>query len=281
MADLYSVFHDALEKLAAGEADAVRKLMGSPYKRAYAGADDATRRVAKQLHEQIHNALKPEAENHIAPYAQQALAELRANDGFGKAAHYLHDAIHHIDHARAEQAAALTAQEAKLYEEKGALGYTASLVRRRWANTPGASAEGSPKLLEHQHQQQHTAQTAAKEEALLGMEALEEYAGIRHLNTTGRKLAVGTGATAGLGLIVHGGYNTTKALRGQKHEDSAAHPAAKEQEGTNWMRLVVGIGEMAAGAAIAYRMLTGRWGLRGPVKGMADPIMECGHGHGH
>lgn len=307
MSRLHPVFQEALEKLSSGEVDAARKLMGDPYKQAYTEADAATQEAAKKLHEQMHNALQPEAKNHIAPFAQRASAALGVENGLEQAARHLHDAMHVIDRTRAEQATALTAQEAALYKEKGVLGYAKSLMARRWGkgeNEANAVQEApvSPKGLlaapEHHdhghceghdhhhhhsedHHHGHAAKTVAKEEASLGAAALEEYAGIRHLNTTGRKLAVGAGASAGLGLIVHGGYNTAKALRGESHDSTALHPSAKEQEGTNWTRLVVGIGEMAAGAALAYRMLTGRWGLRGPVKGVADPIMECGHGHGH
>lgn len=294
MTRLQTIFTQALERLSAGDFPAMEHVLGEDYKQAYAQAgDDAARAAARHLHAQLHLAAHPAARTHIATCARQAREALEGEGGMAAAASLLHDALHQIDHQRQHQAADFTAREAALYEEKGALGYAAGLARRRWAapeegaGAPGASAhhdhaahahDPAHNACHHGHDPDHGAHHAP---AASPVDALEEYGGIRRVATAGRKLAVGAGASVGLGLVVHGGMNMMQAFSAPEEDRLRIRPPAQQEQGVNWTRLAVGTAEMAAGAALAYRMLTGRWGLRGPLKGVADPLLECSHGHHH
>lgn len=264
------------------------------------------KKCSQMLH-LLEHATLPDAKAYVQPLMTQVASALRGSQSETTVAKNAYDVLlkglSDIDHLRTSQAAALTAGEAAHYAQKGPLAYATDLAKRRWnANghilpssyTPPAAGKAASvaadALFKTNVQPCAAGCTHAPAPAptsavsLENPKALEEFGQIKLLDTPIKKLAIAAGATVGLGLVIHGGSNVISGARGE--HDPSLELAEQAQEhahhgGMNISRLVVGLAEMAAGAALVYRMLTGRMALRSPVSGKANSILSgCSHGHG-
>ena len=304
---LYSILRDALVLIEQGKFEEADTLLDTPFTEAFkAETNEAVKKAAESLHGDLHNAKLPAAHNHIQPFAKTALELLPADadnmiEAMNKAQSSMHHAMHDVDKLRTAQATALTQHEAALRKEKGFWGYNLDLVKRRFGAEDSYAGKvitlSEEAITEHSHDAGHNHDTHdhhhshgsscnhthhahdkphAKEVTLKGS-SLEEFGTIKQLNTTGRKFAFGACSAVGLGLFVHGGQNVFRAFSPVENENIEVGTLGQtHEEGVNYTRLGVGVAEALAGAALAYRMATGRLGL-GAVKGQSTNIMGCAH----
>lgn len=280
----------ALEHLAGGRVEEAQKAVSSPeFKAAFQAIKDVPTKtnVGKLLHSFEH-AFNPALAASIAPIAADALREFDAHIDKPhyaplKAVYALDGGVKRLDAARMAQAKAFTAAEAAHYAKRGPVGYAVDLIKRRW-NADGAVLHAAEEAHVHGPDCGHAHHHAPVAEVTPNPNALEEFGEIKLLRTGAQKLAVAGGAAVGLGLVVHGAKNVVSAATHHDVSDIEVPELGHEPSSggaLNWTQLAVGIGEAAVGAALAYRLLTGRAVLRAPVEGKAESLLKgCSH-HGH
>jgi hypothetical protein len=216
--------------------------------------------------------------------------------------------VHKINDIMQEQADILTKIEEKSFGEKGWFGYNLDLTKSRWKGEHGRewqfeveapkppttkgfnsinllgtnvaeNTEGIPNI--------PTTQTITKT-IKLEDKAIEEFGkgDFTLLDTKWKKFQAGASLFAGVGIAVHGIYNIYAAINQNiaKNAESSGTENNKaendnHQDGINWLRLVVGAGEIGVGTIITTRQLIGRhiWELNKPIQGSFTPL--CNHGN--
>jgi hypothetical protein len=176
--------------------------------------------------------------------------------------------VQKIDATRLEQADFVTEFEKALFEEKGWKDYYVDLVQRRWLGDHHAG-----KILEDGKIITPNPDTIVKS-LRLEKKALEEFGQVTILDTPLKQAGATLASVAGIGLVAHGVHNVYRAFQPDPQEKleltELGHVPPEDR--VNWLRLVVGAGEIGAGAATLHRQLTGRWGL-GAIEGKRDPLI--------
>ncbi|TAE34648.1 MAG: hypothetical protein EAY65_01505 [Alphaproteobacteria bacterium] len=157
----------------------------------------------------------------------------------------------------------------KLHHELGAFGYEADIIGKRW------SGQADPQTTVH--------------ELLHQGRGLQDFGKVVHLDTALKKTGAILASISCVGVMLHGVHNVHRAFVPEQDKqlevEEIGHHAP--QEGVNFLRLAVGVGELGVGAALLYRMVTGRHINQCGQKLFADDEMiknmigGCSHDHSH
>ncbi|TAE82172.1 MAG: hypothetical protein EAY76_03610 [Alphaproteobacteria bacterium] len=192
------------------------------------------------------------------------------DDKVSSALHQLKNVIHVKAHnAIKELQQSFNNGQANDFNELGAFGYEADIIGKRW------SGQADPQTTVH--------------ELLHQGRGLQDFGKIVHLDTALKKTGAILASVSCVGVMLHGVHNVHRAFNPEQDKqlevEEIGHHAP--QEGVNFLRLAVGVGELGVGAALLYRMVTGRHINQCGQKLFADDEMiknmigGCGHDHSH
>jgi hypothetical protein len=222
----------------------------------------------------------------------------------------IHALVDKISNIMQGQVDALNLQEQKVFNQKGGLVYNLDLTMDRWKGVHNAGQDvnevpiktapnpsnninllqGGIKFLGNNNTTseipKNEINNATKTVKLQGDEINEFVDKGFLLDTNWKKIRAGASLFAGVGIAAHGIYNIYSAINQNIAKNVALSGTENNkaendnhQDGINWLRLVVGAGEIGVGTIITTRQLIGRhiWELGKPIGGSFTPL--CNHGN--
>ncbi len=278
------ILSEVVRQFKAGNYDAVQKLLNDKsYKAIVTAEQDEKLRdsvvsvfehmgiaVSERVSSRLNDGLLGTIDITINPVQEKITAGKCTAINVNMLAKALDSCVHNISNTMKQQAEALTIHEQELFDDKGAFAYAGDLIKSRWSGEHHAGDKiiippPSPKLRE-------------KTITLEG-KALEEFGNVRLLDDAWKKAGAIIGTVAGVGIVAHGARNIYLAINPNENEqlEVAELGHEKTNDGINWLRLVVGAGEVGVGGLVVVRQVTGRnaWDLRNSVVGNHTEL--CNH----
>ena len=313
---VYNLLKEAVTALSEYRIEDVQKMLDEPYQQAIkAETDNVLKEKAASLYNNLKLAVSEPVKDRMSmnKISQYVVGKFNQEDLSGvkqveQASSNLHQFIHNISETRLQQAKAFTQHESELLDSmstggwvgkiKGAVQYNVDVAKRRWGDDLGKEVTlktvkeavidtpsddnnlSVSSLLSNNSKSyfENLEKNSSKPDLTVTIEegSLEEFGGVKHLDTPLKRAgAIAVGAL-GAGLAVHGVRNMYLSFNPEANKHLELDEESAQKDGINWTRLAVGAAEAVAGSAIIYRTAIGKWSA-GVVEGKAEALLDCNH----